>query len=201
MAAEGITKAEQYEKTRTALLDTAHTLFAEQGYARTSTTEIVERAEVTRGALYYHFRDKKALFQTIFERFRQSRTQLIVTRVEEAEGNLWQRFIETGCTAIIESLSDKAAQRIIFTDGPSVLGPEIWHRNTRGIHFITQVFEHLAAEGFIEEQTPCPALARLLWGAFLEAGVYVSHAPDTIGAQHDMLSGLQYWIGKLQVKH
>ena len=194
-------KAEQYEKTRSALLTVAHELFAEQGYADTSTKDIVERAEVTRGALYYHFHNKESLFKVVFERFRQARTQAILARIQEAEGDLWQRFVETGCTAVIESLSDKSAQRIIFTDGPSVLAPEIWHKNVQGVNFITQLFEQLEAEGFIEEKTPHEALARLLWGAFLEAGVYVSHATDPVGAQHDMLQGLKHWLGKLRIKH
>ena len=194
-------KAEQYEKTRSALLTVAHELFAEQGYADTSTKDIVERAEVTRGALYYHFHNKESLFQVVFEQFRQARTQAIMARVQEAEGDLWQRFIETGCTAFIESLSDKSAQRIIFTDGPSVLAPDIWHKNVQAVNLITQVFEQLEAEGFIEEKTPHKALARLLWGAFLEAGVYISHATDSVEAQHEMLSGLKHWLEKLRIKH
>lgn len=194
-------KAEQYEKTRSALLAVAHELFAEQGYAATSTKDVVERAGVTRGALYYHFHNKESLFQAVFEQFRQARTQAIVARVQEAEGDLWQRFVETGCAAVIESLSDKSAQRIIFTDGPSVLDPVVWHENVQGIGFITQVLEQLEAEGFIEEKTPHQALARLVWGAFLEAGVYVSHAADSVGAQHEMLRGLQYCLGKLRIKH
>ena len=196
-----LSKVEQYEKTRSALLTIAHELFAEQGYTNTSTKDIVERADVTRGALYYHFRNKESLFQAVFERFRQARTQAIMTRVQEAEGDLWQRFVETGCTAVVESLSDKSAQRIIFTDGPSVLSPDIWHKNLQGVNFFTQVLEQLEAEGFIEEKTPHKALARLLWGAFLEAGVYVSHATDFVGAQNEMLQGLKHWLGKLRVKH
>ena len=196
-----LSKAEQYEKTQAALLAIAHELFAEQGYADTSTKDIVERAGATRGALYYHFRTKESLFQAVFERFRQDRTQAIVARVQEAEGDLWQRFVETGCPAIIESLSDKSAQRIIFADGPSVLDPDVWHKNVQGVNLLAQVFEQLKAEGFIEEKTPHKAMARLLWGAFLEAGVYVSHATDSIGAQHEMLEGLQYWLRKLRIKH
>ena len=198
--AAALPKAEQYERTRAALLTIAHGMFAERGYADTSTKDIVERAGVTRGALYYHFHDKKSLFQAVFERFRQSRTQAVMTRVQAAEGNLWQRFIETGCTAFIESLSDKSAQRIIFTDGPSVLDPDIWHKNVQAVDLIGQVLGQLATEGFIEE-APHKTLARLLWGSFLEAGVYISHATDTVRAQHEMLQGLKYLFGKLRIKH
>ena len=198
--AAALRKAEQSEKTQVALLTVAHELFAERGYADTSTKDIAERAEVTRGALYYHFGEKEGLFQAVFEQFRQARTQTIMARVQEAEGDLWQRFVETGCTIVIESMSDKSAQRIIFTDGPSVLDPDIWHKNVQGVNLLTQVFEQLEAEGFIEKNTPHQALARLVWGAFLEAGVYISHAADPVGAQREMLQGLQYWLGRLRIK-
>ena len=66
--AAGISKAEQSEQTRRALLDAALELFAEHGYANTSTEEVVRRAAVTRGALYYHFRDKAALFTAVYEK-------------------------------------------------------------------------------------------------------------------------------------
>ena len=193
-------KAEQYEQTRATLLTVAHKLFAERGYANTSTQDIVEHANVTRGALYYHFHNKESLFQSVFERFRQSRAQAVMERMQEAEGDLWQRFVETGCAAFIESLSDKSAQRIIFADGPSVLDPDVWHENAQGVSLIIHIFEQLEAEGFIEEDLPHQALARLVWGAFLEAGVYISHAADPVGAQREMLQGLQYWLGRLRIK-
>ncbi len=201
MVAARLTKVEQYEKTRGVLLDVAHELFAQQGYAGTSTTEIVERSKVTRGALYYHFRDKRDLFQAVFERLRQARTQALLERIQESGGNTWQRLVETGLTIVVESLSEKEAQRIIFTDGPAVLGPQVLHKNVPALNFITASLEQLKAEGFLEEETPHQALARLVWGALLEAGVYVAHAADPVEAQREMLHGLQYWLGTLRVRH
>ena len=59
--------AERSRQTRRTLLDAGRALFADVGYARTTTGELVQRAGVTRGALYYHFRDKTALFEAVFE--------------------------------------------------------------------------------------------------------------------------------------
>ena len=191
-------KAEQYEKTRTALLTVAYELFAERGYADVSTKDIVERAEVTRGALYYHFRNKKSLFCVVFEQVRQARVQAVQAHIRAAEGDLWQRTVVAGCAAFLDSLSDERAQRIIFTDGPSVLDLDMWHDDVPGVNLIRLNLERLAAEGFIEE-APYEMLARLLLGVFLEAGIYITHAPDRVKARREVLQGLEHLFNSLRI--
>ena len=85
-------KAEQYEFTRQALLRVARELFTERGYANTATQEIVERAGVTRGALYYHFRNKADIFRAVFEDISLSVVAQVASAVQSAQGDLWERF-------------------------------------------------------------------------------------------------------------
>jgi TetR/AcrR family transcriptional regulator, acrAB operon repressor len=54
--------------TREQLLDAAERVFREQGVARTSLTEVAVAAGVTRGAVYWHFKDKADLFAAMCER-------------------------------------------------------------------------------------------------------------------------------------
>ena len=61
------TNAERTDATRRALLTAGRKLFAKNGYGATSTESIVVKAKVTRGALYYHFKDKAELFAAVFE--------------------------------------------------------------------------------------------------------------------------------------
>ncbi len=63
------TKAEA-EKTREMLLDAAEHVFMEKGVAASSLEEIARAANVTRGALYWHFENKSALFDAMQERVR-----------------------------------------------------------------------------------------------------------------------------------
>lgn len=54
--------------TRHKLLDAAEHLFQAQGVSRTSLQDIARRAGATRGAVYWHFRDKADLFNAMMER-------------------------------------------------------------------------------------------------------------------------------------
>lgn len=55
------TKDEAFE-TRNQILDAAERVFSERGVSRTSLNDIAEAASVTRGAIYWHFKDKAELF-------------------------------------------------------------------------------------------------------------------------------------------
>ena len=54
--------------TRNSLLDAAEQVFLEQGVARASLNEIAQRAGATRGAVYWHFKDKLDLFYAMLDR-------------------------------------------------------------------------------------------------------------------------------------
>ncbi|MED5618312.1 TetR family transcriptional regulator [Ideonella sp. BN130291] len=54
--------------TRHRILDAAELLFQRCGVSRTSLHDIAQAAEVTRGAIYWHFKDKADLFNAMMER-------------------------------------------------------------------------------------------------------------------------------------
>ncbi|WP_325197979.1 TetR family transcriptional regulator [Kingella oralis] len=55
------------QKTRQYLLDAALEVFWRDGVTRASLQAIAQEAGVTRGALYWHFKNKEDLFETLFE--------------------------------------------------------------------------------------------------------------------------------------
>ena len=59
---------EEAAATRDNILDAAEKLFVEQGVSRTTLQHIATAAGVTRGAIYWHFDDKGALFNAMMER-------------------------------------------------------------------------------------------------------------------------------------
>ena len=54
--------------TRHRLLDAAELLFQAQGVSQTSLQQIAQQAGATRGAIYWHFKDKADLFNAMMER-------------------------------------------------------------------------------------------------------------------------------------
>lgn len=59
---------EDAQATRCHLLDAAEQLFQSKGVSRTSLNDIALAAGTTRGAIYWHFKDKADLFNAMMER-------------------------------------------------------------------------------------------------------------------------------------
>ena len=59
---------EEAQVTRERLLDAAEVIFRERGVTRTSLSEVAAAAGLTRGAVYWHFKDKADLFRAMCDR-------------------------------------------------------------------------------------------------------------------------------------
>ncbi|HEY4079860.1 MAG TPA: TetR family transcriptional regulator [Burkholderiaceae bacterium] len=59
---------QEAQETREKLLDAAETLFHHQGVSHTSLQQIAQEAGLTRGAVYWHFKDKGELFDAMMRR-------------------------------------------------------------------------------------------------------------------------------------
>ena len=71
------------QKTRDAILDCAVRIFAEKGVAATSLREIAAAADVTRGAIYWHFNNKTEIFDALHNRLYQPVTEMILEDLEK----------------------------------------------------------------------------------------------------------------------
>lgn len=63
-------------RTRARILDAAMTLFAEIGYHAANNAKIAEAAELTRGAMLYHFPTREALVEAAIEHIQAARATL-----------------------------------------------------------------------------------------------------------------------------
>ncbi|HTU37919.1 MAG TPA: helix-turn-helix domain-containing protein, partial [Acidimicrobiales bacterium] len=116
------TQAERTEATRGRLIATARRLFAHQGFAATSTEQILDEAEVSRGALYHHFSSKTDLFQAAFEAVEDEVTAAVLETATATGETDPIRILELGFDAFLDQCVNPEVQRIVMLDGPTVLG-------------------------------------------------------------------------------
>jgi AcrR family transcriptional regulator len=178
-------KAEQSEATRTALLKAARELFAGKGYADTGTEEIVQRAGVTRGALYHHFKDKEELFRAVFEELEGE--FLARTRVADAQaGGLWES-LHAAFQAFLDACHEPAMQRIVLIDGPSVLGWQgYWELQEQYSLGALQMALQAAIDSGIIAQQPVRPLAQILISTLHEGGLIIANAEDESTARGEV---------------
>lgn len=105
---------------RLALMVAARELFVEKGYADTATPEIASAAGVTRGALYHHFEDKKALFSAIVaEEARQVSAQIEARSARSASE---RDAILDGAHGYFDAMAVPGRTRLLLREGPAILG-------------------------------------------------------------------------------
>jgi AcrR family transcriptional regulator len=193
--AERRTQEERKEATRAALLGAGRMLFTERGYHGASQEEIVARAGMTRGALYHNFEDgKRGLFREVVEEIEAEIDVVVeVAAREEFErsGGMVEAWM-AGNLAYLEACAREDVRRILFGDASSALEWEEW-REIDGSHGLPQIRQGLAAliEMRILDEQPIEPLARLWYGASVEAGMYVAEAGDSGAAVHEMQSALR----------
>ena len=190
-------KAEQADSTRTALGAAARQLFTERGYAATSTTEIVERAGVTRGALYHHFAAKEDLFRAVFEQLEDEVTKHVAKEALKSADPLEQ--LRRGTRAYLDACIDPAVQRVVLLEGPSVLGWQTWQEIEQryGYGLVVAGVEAAIGAGLIAAQ-PVEPLAHVLFGALTEAGMVVARADDPAAARADMEAAMDRLLDGLR---
>ncbi len=183
-------KAQQSQRTRGVLLQAARELFAKKGYAHTAAEEIVQRAGVTRGALYHHFRNKEDLFQAVFETIEQELIRRVLEAADLGPCSPWER-LSMGCQAFLDSCLDPSVQRIAFLDAPAVLGWETWRQIDAqyGFRLLREGLQAAMEQGFIEPQ-PLDSLTHLLLGALIEAAMAIARSKDVKLARAEMGASL-----------
>jgi AcrR family transcriptional regulator len=180
------TKAGQSEATTAALITAARELFAERGYADVGTEEIVQRAGVTRGALYHHFKDgKEELFRAVLVQLSAELVRHVVA-VANQSGDPWQELV-VGCEAFLDACARPDVQRIMLVDGPSVLGWDVWREIDSGYALgALEAAIQNAIDAGVLSPAPANAVAHVLLGALDEAAMVVARSDDQPAAREEM---------------
>jgi AcrR family transcriptional regulator len=179
------TQAERTSATRGRLVSTARRLFAERGFAATSTEEILEAASASRGAMYHHFTSKTELFQAAFEAVEDDLTTAVITAALDETDPM--RQLSVGFAVFLDRCLEIDVQRIVMLEGPTVLGWDTWHELDERYAFgsLKAVLASAAETGRIEADMVEP-LSHLLLGAVMQAGMVVARSDDPAAAKQAM---------------
>lgn len=188
-------KAEQSESTRAALLQAARELFTEHGYANTTTEDISQRAGVTRGALYYQFRDKFGLFRAVVEDLNLHIVQEVMSAMQpgqEEQKDLWEQIVRAGTEAFLDACLDPAVQRIVLIESIAVLGwqEELALDEKYGLGVVRGAIQELMNAGLVAPQ-PLEPLAQLVLSVEREAARYIARTDDIPAARKEMGASLE----------
>lgn len=113
---------ERTQETQQALIQAARQLFIESGYADTATPDIVNRAGVTRGALYHHYEDKKALLLAVIEAEYRDLQATIESVQHEGSYDL-AAFLQD-IELYLRAMTEAGRARLLLLEGPAVLGAD-----------------------------------------------------------------------------
>ncbi|MGH8994184.1 MAG: TetR/AcrR family transcriptional regulator [Acidimicrobiia bacterium] len=191
------TQEERSAATRGALMTAARELFARDGYAATGREAIVERAGVTRGALYHHFADKEALFRAVFEELEAEVMAAVVQAAQGADDPL--ETLRRGALAYLDAALDPALQRVSLLDAPSVLSPEVRQEivETYALGLLREVLQAAVDSGAVVRQ-PVEPLAHVLLAALHEAALYVARAADHPAARDEVATTVERLLDGLR---
>ena len=101
------------EIRRAEIMDAAMLLFMEKGYANTTTQDIVDKVNISRGLLYYHFKNKEDILYCLVERYSEKLLRDIHVIVNDDNKTAIQKI-----RAFIDAT-------IISTDNVSAEGTEL----------------------------------------------------------------------------
>lgn len=117
-------RLEYVEQTRDALLSAAEQLFVTRGYAATSIDAVATAARFTKGAVYRHFSDKRALFTAVFERVEIDTMSAMAGHLLDGEVS-WETATDA-LSNYLDACTEHRFRRIVLEEAPAVLGWQTW---------------------------------------------------------------------------
>ena len=168
-------QATNNSETRRQILRAALKHFANGGYAATSVQQIVGDAKVSKPALYYHFRDKAALFEALVNEAHDGRFRVVqeaVARAKDLPGQLREALV-----ALFDYFQkNRELTRIAFSTAyaaPGEIPPGLRHMNKckRNLDFIHALIKRAQLAGELDNRFDSWDLA---YGFYGQTNFYIT---------------------------
>ena len=103
---------DEAQETRNRILDAAEHLFGEHGVSRTSLEDIAQAAGVTRGAIYWHFKDKRDLVAAMVDRVTLPMEAMVARSSDESVEDPIASLKACAVSALKRTATDSQVQRV-----------------------------------------------------------------------------------------
>jgi AcrR family transcriptional regulator len=130
-AAAGSWQWARTAETQRALLDAAHEVFTEQGFAGASIADVVERAGSSVGSLYHHFGGKSELFIALWQEYTQAQeasASAAVAQARQAGMTDPYELFSAGARGYLEGAWERRDLSVLFNAGDGPPGFELMRR-------------------------------------------------------------------------
>jgi AcrR family transcriptional regulator len=171
-----LNQQQRTDNTIDLLVRSATRLFGERGYASTSLEDIALDCNLTIGAIYHHFGNKKGLFAAANEAA-ERRIIDTIEQVSDGSGNVGDgdvlQVFQRRWQALLNLCNESGFRQIVLIDSPNVLGRDRWVSSevTRNM----QSLASLTAQRSIELELTL----RIMRGAAAEAILALAEAGNS----------------------
>ena len=105
---------EKAQETRERILDAAEDVFYDKGVSNTSLNDVAQAAGVTRGAIYWHFKNKSDLFDAMCRRVRDPMISMIEGMADRTTADPLGQ-LRTGCAFVMQQVVENPHYRKVLT--------------------------------------------------------------------------------------
>ena len=161
-------------KTTSSLIKIARKYFAQYGYFDVPLEKIAEEANVTRGAIYHHFKNKQGLFIAVLESVQKDIAAQIEKEALKSD-DPWQQLI-LGCIGFVNGANAKENRRILLVDAPSALGWDTWRKidQENSMRALQEHINDLKARGYLCDDVDTSLMTCSVSGALNELALNCS---------------------------
>jgi AcrR family transcriptional regulator len=155
--------AKSAEDRKNEILDVAEQLFVEKGFDNTSTNDIINEIGIARGTLYYHFKSKEDILDTIVERIRREKIAEAAAIVADRKIPILERLTGSVLALNIEGEVGVEVLEQIHKPQNALLHQKIQERIVNGVApVIAKLIEEGNTAGIFDTKYPLEAVEMIL---------------------------------------
>lgn len=157
---------EHAQETREKILEAASHVFVQRGVSHASLEQIAEKAGVTRGAVYWHFKNKNDVFLALYDRLHMPFTEAVLKDLERDHPDPLTQLEEL-CVRLLLEIEEIPQKKRILTilfvkceyagERESILALQN-KRRARNFRLFDQYFERAQKKGHLSKEAAAHTL-------------------------------------------